>query len=193
MLFALAIPFMEVILHTAMAWLRQKHEWKNTKEVVDMDGSNQIDEIYGAEPRTHIATSGVKVGPHENVIKGLIKEAIKEAVSSAGTTNDQDQQGGIEIVAKERKKPIMRKIGWDQKDESTWTKKVIRYFVHYFKALFSSGFLAFPKPYLRHYQLHLVNLKPFSTFNHTFNKSLTKENCFIFKKNIFFLYTLFLF
>ena len=91
MLFALAIPFMEVILHTAMAWLRQKHEWKNTQPVVDMAGRNQIDETYEAEPRTHIATSGVKVGPHEKVIKGLIKEAIKEAVSSAGTTNDQDQ------------------------------------------------------------------------------------------------------
>ena len=49
MLFALAIPFLEVILHSAMAWIRQRYELGNTKkrlpkEVVDM--GDQTDEFY---------------------------------------------------------------------------------------------------------------------------------------------------
>ena len=35
MLFSLAIPFMEIILHTSMAWIRQKYELENTKDVVN--------------------------------------------------------------------------------------------------------------------------------------------------------------
>ena len=55
MLFALAVPFMEVILHTAMAWIRQRYELENTKEelpieVVDM--GNQTDEIYRKRSRS---------------------------------------------------------------------------------------------------------------------------------------------
>ena len=125
MLFALAIPFMEVILHTAMAWIRQKYERENTKEVVDISGDNQTDEIYRNRTRTSTARSRKKVGPHKNVLKHLIKEAIKEAVTADDAKrNDQDQPEAIEIDTKETSRTI---IAWNQKEERTWPKKVLRY------------------------------------------------------------------
>ena len=129
MLFSLAIPFLEVILHSAMAWMRQKYELENTKagfsrEVVDMN--NQTDEIYQKRSRTPTSRSEVK-GP----VKRLIKEAIKEAVTAAALTKDDQDQPG-EIDTKEPKRPNIRKIAWDQKDEITWPKSVLRYFVYYF-------------------------------------------------------------
>ena len=129
MLFALAIPFLEVILHSAMAWIRQKYELEKTEEAVDI--GNQKDEIYRKRTRTPTARSGGKVGRSKNVVKRLIKEAIEEAVTAAAAIrnkDDQDQPGEIEIDTKGTKRPIMRKIAWDQKDERTWPKRILRYF-----------------------------------------------------------------
>ena len=135
MLFALAIPFMEVILHTAMAWIRQRYEFEKTKEVVDM--GNQTDEIYRNRSKTPTARKGVKVGPLKKVTKRLIKEAVKEALTvasaAAATKDDQDQAGEIEIDSNEPKRQIIWKIAWDQKDEQTWPKRVLRYFIYHFQ------------------------------------------------------------
>ena len=128
MLFALAIPFMEVILHTAMAWIRQKHKMVSTKEVVDIIGGNQTDEIYGREAKTPTARSGANFEPQKSVVKRLIKEAIKEAVIADTIEDVQDQPGENDIDTKGTKRPIMRKIAWDQKDERTWPKRILRYF-----------------------------------------------------------------
>ena len=88
--------------------------------------------------RTPTARKGVKVGPLKKVTKRLIKEAVKEAVTAAvaATKDDQDQPGEIEIDTKEPERPIIRKIAWDQKDERTWPKRVLRYFVNYFQVKF---------------------------------------------------------
>ena len=140
MLLALAIPFMEVIMHTAMAWIRQRYEFENTKEVVDV--GNQTDEIYRKRSMTPTARKAVKVGPLKKVTKRLIKEVVKEAVTAASaaaaaaasaTKDDQYQAGEIEIDSKEPKRPIIRKIAWVEKDERTWPKRVLRYFVYYFQ------------------------------------------------------------
>ena len=114
MLFALAIPFMEVILHTAMAWIRQKYEWKTTSKVVGIAVGNQTNEIYGREVE-------VKFGLQKNVVKRLVTVATT-------TKEEQDQPGEMNISTNE---PKMRKIAWDQQDERTWPKSVLRYFVHY--------------------------------------------------------------
>ena len=134
MLFALLVPFLEVILHTAMAWIRQRFELENTKEelpreVVDM--GNQTEEIDKKPNKTPTARKGVKVVPYMKVTKHLIKEAIKETVTAA-TKDDQDQGGEIEIDTNEPTRPIIMKIAWDQKDGKTWPKRVLRYFVYYF-------------------------------------------------------------
>ena len=135
MLFALAIPFMEVILHTAMAWIRRRHELENTKEVVDV--GNQTDEIYRNRSKTPTARKGVKVGPLKKVTKRLIKEAVKEALTvasaAAATKDDQDQAGEIEIDSNEPKRQIIWKTAWDQKDEQTWPKRVLRYVIYHFR------------------------------------------------------------
>ena len=102
---------------------------------------NQTDEIYRKRSRTPNARKGVKVGPLKKVTKRLIKEAVKEAVTAAAaaaaaattTKDDQAQAGEIEIDSKESKRPIIRKIAWDQKDERTWPKRVLRYFVYHFQ------------------------------------------------------------
>ena len=137
MLFALAIPFLEVILHSAMAWIRQKYELEKTKEAVDI--SNQKNEIYRKRTRTPTARSGGKVGRSKNVVKHLIKEAIEEAVTAAAAIrnrDDKDQLGEIEIDTKEPTRPITMKIAWDQKDEKPWPKRVLRYFINYFQVKF---------------------------------------------------------
>ena len=135
MLLALAIPFMEVIMHTAMAWIRQRYEFENTKEVVDV--GNQTDEIYRNRSKTPTARKGVKVGPLKKVTKRLIKEAVKEALTvasaAAATKDDQDQAGEIEIDSNEPKRQIIWKIAWDKKDEQTWPKRVLRYFIYHFQ------------------------------------------------------------
>ena len=113
MLFALAIPFLEVILHSAMAWIRQKYECENTKEVVDISGDNKTDEMYGREVE-------VKVGTSKNVVKRLITVA-------ATIKDGQGQPRKMNVDTNEPKRPI---ILWDQKDERTWPKRVLRYFNH---------------------------------------------------------------
>ena len=114
MLFALAIPFMEVILHTAMAWIRQKYEWKTTSKEVGIAVGNQTDEIYGREVE-------VKVGLQKNLVKRLVTVATT-------TKDEQDQPGEMNISTNESK---MRKIAWYQQDERTWLQRILRYFVHY--------------------------------------------------------------
>ena len=109
MLFALAIPFLEVILHSAMTWIRQKYEYENTKEVVDISGDNKTDEMYGREVE-------VKVGPYRNVVKRLITVA-------ATIKDDQGQPSKMNVDTNEPKRPIML---WNQKDE-----RVLRYFVNH--------------------------------------------------------------
>ena len=141
MLFALAIPFLEVILHSAMAWIRQKYELEKTKEAVDI--SNQKNEIYRKRTRTPTARSGGKVGRSKNVVKHLIKEAIEEAVTAAAAIrnrDDKDQPREIEIDTKEPRIPIIRKIAWDQNNERTWPKRVLRYFVYCFHVLYQYKF-----------------------------------------------------
>ena len=113
MLFSLAMPFMEVILHTAMAWIRQKYETENTKQVIDITGGNQTER----EARILTARS------ESNVVKRLIKEAV-----TAATKDDQDKPQDTKIVTKEPMRPI---IVWDQKDEGTWPKRVLRYFFYH--------------------------------------------------------------
>ena len=130
MLFALAVPFLEVILQTAMAWIRQTYECENTKEVIDISGYNQTDEIHRNRTRTSTTRSRKIVGPHKNLLKRLIKEAIKEAVTaSAAKRNDQDQPDEIEIDTKETNRTV---IAWNQKEERTWPKKILRYFFYSF-------------------------------------------------------------
>ena len=124
MLLALAIPFMEVIMHTAMAWIRQRYEFENTKEVVDV--GNQTDEIYRNRSKTPTARKGVKVGPLKKVTKRLIKEAIKEVLAATAAKDDKDQPGEIEIDTKKPKRPNITKIALDEKDERTRPKRILR-------------------------------------------------------------------
>ena len=123
MLFSLAIPFMEIILHTSMAWIRQKYELENTKDVVGIAGGNKTDELYGMIVRPQ-------------------KDLIKEVVEATPTTirDDQYQPRSMEIDTKEPQIPI---IVWNQKVEPTWPKRVLRYlsilsFLFYFIANLSS-------------------------------------------------------
>ena len=123
MLFSLAIPFMEIILHTSMAWIRQKYELENTKDVVSIAGDNKTDELYGRIARPQ---------------KDAVKHLIKEAVTATPTTiwDEQDQPRAMEIDTNEPHRPI---IVWNQKANRTWPKRVLRYlfiisFLFYFIA-----------------------------------------------------------
>ena len=119
MLFALGIPFLEVILHSAMAWIRQKYERKITKEVVGISGDNKTDEMYGREVE-------VKVGPYKNVVKRLITVA-------ATIKDDQGQPRKMKVDTNELKRP---NILWNQKDE-----RVLRYFVNHSISCFLGYFI----------------------------------------------------
>ena len=132
MLFFLAIPLLEVILHSAMAWIRQRYELENTKkrlpkEVVNM--ANQSDEFYRKRSRTSTARKGIKTGPHKKVTKRLIKEAIKEVLAATAARDDKDQPGEIEIDTRKPKRPDITKIALDEKDQRTRPKRILRYFV----------------------------------------------------------------
>ena len=111
MLFSLAIPFMEIILHTSMAWIRQKYELENTKDEVGIAGGNKTDELHGRIAR-----------PQKDAVKHLIKEGV--TTTSTTIWNDQDQPRAMEIDTQEPKRPI---IVWNQKAKRTWPKRVLRY------------------------------------------------------------------
>jgi hypothetical protein len=132
MLFFLAIPLLEVILHSAMAWIRQRYDLENTKkrlpkEVVNM--ANQTDEFYRKRSRTSTARKGIKTGPHKQVTKRLIKEAIKEVLAATAARDDKNQPGEIEIDTRKPKRPDITKIALDEKDQRTRPKRILRYFV----------------------------------------------------------------
>ena len=111
MLFSLAIPFMEIILHTSMAWIRQKYELENTKDLVGIAGGNKTDELYGRIAR-----------PQKDAVKHLIKEVV--TATPTNIWDNQDQPRTAEIDTKEPQIPI---IVWNQKAEPTWPKRVFRY------------------------------------------------------------------
>ena len=124
MLFSLAIPFMEIILHTSMAWIRQKYELENTKDEVGIAGGNKTDELYGRIAR-----------PQKDAVKHLIKEVVTATPTTI--SDDQDQPRAMEI---DTLTPI---IVWNQKTKRTWPKRILRYlsilsFLSYFIANLSS-------------------------------------------------------
>ena len=106
MLFSLAIPFMEIILHTSMAWIRQIYELENTKDVVGIARGNKTDELYGRIAR-----------PRKDAVKHLIKEVV------TATPDNQDHPRAMEVDTKEPQRPI---IVWNQKAKRTWPKRVLR-------------------------------------------------------------------
>ena len=132
MLFALAIPFMEIILQTSMAYIRQTYDLDKPKETVDI--GNETDEINKKRTNTPTARREGKVGPSKIVVKNLIKEAIEEAITAAvAARDDKDHQRKIEIDTKEAQVPIIRRMAWNENDEKTWPKIILRYFVNYFQ------------------------------------------------------------
>ena len=126
MLFSLAIPFMEIILHTSMAWIRQKYELENTKDEVGIAGGNKTDELHERIAR-----------PQKDAVKHLIKEVA--AATSTTIWDEQDQSRAVEIDTKEPQRP---RIVWNQKAKRTWPKRVLRYF------FILSSFLIFFQTYL---------------------------------------------
>ena len=110
MLFSLAIPFMEIILHTSMAWIRQKYELEN---VIGDAGGNKTDELH----------HGRIARPQKDAVKHLIKEVV--AATPTTIRDDQDQPRAMEIDTNEPQRP---RIVWNQKAIRTWPQRVLKYF-----------------------------------------------------------------